>query len=67
MAKAMGPFRDSQAPSCVSGPPTGVPAESPLIGPSHSNYQSKSTCFNQLGNVDYLQIFRGGNMGTFPI
>ena len=58
MAKAMGPFSDSQAPSCVSGPPTGVPAESPLIGPSHSNYQSKSICFNQLGYVDYLQIFR---------
>ena len=27
MAKAMGPFRDSQAPSLLSGPQTDVPAK----------------------------------------
>ena len=33
MAKAMVPFRDSQAPSWLSGPRTDVPSEPPLIGP----------------------------------
>jgi len=34
MAKAMGPFRDSQAP-WISGPWTNVPAEPPLVGPAY--------------------------------
>ena len=29
MAKAMGPFRDSQAPSLLSGPRADIPAEPP--------------------------------------
>jgi len=34
MAKAMGPFRGSQAP-WISGPWTNVPAEPPLVGPAY--------------------------------
>ena len=34
MVKTIGPFRDSQAPSWLSGPRTDVPAEPPLIGPA---------------------------------
>ena len=33
---ATGPFRDSQAPSWLSGPRTDVPAELPLIGPGNN-------------------------------
>ena len=33
MDKDMGPFRESQAHSLLSGPRTDVPAEPPLIGP----------------------------------
>ena len=32
--KAIGLFRDSWAPSCLSGPQTNVLAEPPLIGPA---------------------------------
>jgi hypothetical protein len=34
MAKVMGPFKNSQSPSWLSGPRTDVPAEPPLIGPT---------------------------------
>ena len=34
MAKGMGPFRNSQSLSWLSGPWTDVPAEPPLIGPT---------------------------------
>jgi hypothetical protein len=37
MAKDMGPFRDSQAPSLICGPRTDVSAEPPLIGPAYSH------------------------------
>jgi hypothetical protein len=33
-AKAKGPFRDSRAPSWLSGPRSDVPTELPLIGPA---------------------------------
>ena len=44
MTKAIGPFRDSQAPSQFSGPQTDVPAEPPLIGPDWTT----GTCFQPL-------------------
>ena len=37
MAKAMGPFRDSQAPSWLSGPRADIPAEPPLVA-LHNGY-----------------------------
>ena len=37
MAKAMGPFRDLYAPSCLSGPRTDVPAEPPSHRPCISH------------------------------
>ena len=33
MTKDMGPFRDSHAPSWLSGPRNNVPTKPPLIGP----------------------------------
>ena len=35
MAKDKGPFRDSRVLSWVSGPPTDVPTEPPLIRPGN--------------------------------
>jgi hypothetical protein len=37
----MGPIRDSQTPSWLSGPLTDVPAKTPLIGPAE-----RVKCFN---------------------
>jgi hypothetical protein len=43
MAKAMGPFRDSQAPSLLSGPRTDVPAKTHCNrGPQILNFERKS-------------------------
>jgi hypothetical protein len=37
------PFRDSHAPSCLSGRQTDVPAEPPLIGPDYNNTTASIT------------------------
>ena len=38
MAKVIGPFRDSQSPSWLSGLRTNVQTEPPFIGPVHRKY-----------------------------
>ena len=45
MAKTMGPFRYSQAPSSLSGHRTDVPADHPLIGPEFK-YSDKNSYLN---------------------
>ena len=55
MAKDMGTFRDSQAPSLLSGPQMDVPAEPPLMGPD-SKDGSVFALFNLNFHFQYYSL-----------
>ena len=70
MAKDMGPYRDSQAPSRLSGPRTDAPAEHsppppppPPIGP-HSKDESVFVLFNLSFHFQYYSLHTNTNQNV---